>query len=44
MLRALARHAGPALRRVGPYDYDLHRVFTTGLERLLDGIESARLT
>lgn len=42
--RALARHAGPALHRVGPYAYDLERVFTTGLDRLLDGIGSAGLT
>lgn len=42
--RALAHHAGPALRRVGPYAYDLERVFTTGLDRLLDGIGGAGLT
>jgi DNA-binding transcriptional regulator YhcF (GntR family) len=42
--RALARHAGPALRRAGPYAYDLDRVFTIGLDRLLDGIGSAGLT
>ncbi len=42
--RALQRHAGPALHRVSPYAYDLERVFTTGLERLLDGIGSAGLT
>ena len=42
--RALDEHAGPALRRVGPYAYDLERVFATGLDRLLDGIGSAGLT
>jgi AcrR family transcriptional regulator len=42
--RAMARHAGPALRRVGPYAYDLDRVFATGLDRLLDGIGSTGLT
>jgi DNA-binding transcriptional regulator YhcF (GntR family) len=42
--RALEHHAGPALRRVGPYAYDLERVFTTGLDRLLDGIGHAGLT
>jgi AcrR family transcriptional regulator len=42
--RALAQHAGPALRRVGPYAYDLDRVFATGLESLLDGIARAGLT
>lgn len=44
VLRALDRHAGPALRRVGPYDYDLERVFATGLETLLDGIAGSGLT
>ncbi|WP_433785430.1 GntR family transcriptional regulator [Actinomycetospora sp. CA-101289] len=34
---ALRRHAGPALRRVGDYPYDLQRIFDTGLTALLDG-------
>lgn len=44
VVRALERHAGPALRRVGSYAYDLDRVFAVGLERLLDGIAHAGLT
>ncbi len=42
--RALERIAGPALRRLGPYDYDLDRVFDVGLDRLLDGIGRSGLT
>jgi DNA-binding transcriptional regulator YhcF (GntR family) len=42
--RALDEFAGPALRRLGPYAYDLDRVFEVGLERLLDGIARSGLT
>ncbi|MDT7743535.1 MAG: hypothetical protein QOE59_2613 [Actinomycetota bacterium] len=42
--RALGRLSGPALRRLGPYAYDLDRVFDVGLERLLDGIGRSGLT
>lgn len=37
---ALRRHAGPALRRVGDYPYDLQRIFDTGLAAVLDGFEA----
>lgn len=37
-VHGMQRHAGPAIRRAGPYAYDLDRVFLTGLRALLDGI------
>ncbi|MCD2188918.1 GntR family transcriptional regulator [Actinomycetospora soli] len=37
-VRGMARLAGPAIRRAGPYAFDLDRVFRTGLAALLDGI------
>ncbi|MDL5155837.1 GntR family transcriptional regulator [Actinomycetospora termitidis] len=36
--RGMSRLAGPAIRRAGPYAYDLDRVFRTGLTALLDGM------
>jgi AcrR family transcriptional regulator len=36
--RGMARLAGPAIRRAGPYAFDLDRVFLVGLRALLDGI------
>ncbi len=37
-VRGMQRLAGPAIRRAGPYAFDLDRVFRTGLDALLDGI------
>ena len=39
---ALRRYGGPALGRIGPYPYDLQRIFDTGLATLLDGIVRSR--